>query len=1232
MQADGRAIRVFVSSTFRDMQAERDELVKRVFPQLRRLCEQRGVAWSEVDLRWGVTDEQAAEGAVLPICLAEIERTRPYFIGLLGQRYGWVPDEIPTVLVEQLGWLGDEAGKRSVTELEILHGVLNDPAGAGHAYFYLRDPAWVAALPEAERGLFVEPTEHGAARLDALRERVRTSGYPVADYGSPEHLGDAVLADFTALIERLYPATEAPDVDARADTVHTAFARARFGLHVPRPAVEGALDAAAAGPPLLVTGPPGAGASSLVTTCAARWAAEHPEARVLVHHCDAGADAADFRALAARVAAALDPATGYAEAMNALAGASPAAVGAELLRAATVDAAGRAALVVLDGVDRLDEGAPGDRAPDLRWLPPGLADAGGVQFVVTAAGPRARAAFDHRGWPVLDVPELSPDERRAIAAAVLAVGAKVLDPGNMAALVDAPGTGNARFLRTVLDELRQHGDHFTLRNRLDELTAAGSVDDLLELVLARYEADFERDRPGLVGDAMRALWAARHGVAEAELLDLLEPGPDHLPQRVWAPLHLAAEHGIVSRGGLLGFAHADLRRAVEDRYLPDDAPRRAAHAVLAGYFAEQPLGPRQADELAWQQAQAGDLPGLRATLADPAWAELAYTRHPADLRRLWADLGGDAGLAGVAAEMVTAYADVSVGAGTSGQLPWGVARLLADAGATDAALALQRGLVSTADTDARRRAALVNLGALQLQRGELDAAGDTFEQVVASGAPDDEYLAAALANLAVVRRDQRRHDEADAHFARADALHVGAGRLADVQANLSGWGELKRRRADYAAAHDLLRRQEQICRELADPVGVGRALAGQAVVLADQGLAAEALGALDEFAAIARAEGDLRGLTEALLSTAVTRGQVGDIAGADAAAREAEPLARRFGDPALLAKVLVTRASQAGTTGDWPSAEQLAREAELTARTAGVPADVALALGIVGTARREQGDLAGARAVHDQEAAVAAELGDPLAAATADANLGNVALAEQGFDAALAHYAAAESALRGSGNTAMLLPILANRAQIHHHHQRHAEALADYADAAVVAARAGNLAAASQWGQVAIQLAYQLGDVGRAEVVWGVLAGVARTTGDQPGLQRAVGEQALMLVNRGAFDEATVLLDEQESVCRALGDQVGLAQCVGNRAIVLRHRGDLTGSLACLDEQLRIASASGNGQGALIATANRGEVLGLLGRTGEALQALQGARATAAQYGLAPMVQQLDQMIAALQN
>jgi hypothetical protein len=51
--ADSRVARVFLSSKFRDMFRERDILVKRIFPQLRKLCEERFVTWGEVDPRWG---------------------------------------------------------------------------------------------------------------------------------------------------------------------------------------------------------------------------------------------------------------------------------------------------------------------------------------------------------------------------------------------------------------------------------------------------------------------------------------------------------------------------------------------------------------------------------------------------------------------------------------------------------------------------------------------------------------------------------------------------------------------------------------------------------------------------------------------------------------------------------------------------------------------------------------------------------------------------------------------------------------------------------------------------------------------------------------------------------------------------------------------------------------------------------------------------------------------------
>lgn len=47
------SFRVFVSSTFSDLIAERDALQERVFPRLRQLCQQNGARFQTIDLRWG---------------------------------------------------------------------------------------------------------------------------------------------------------------------------------------------------------------------------------------------------------------------------------------------------------------------------------------------------------------------------------------------------------------------------------------------------------------------------------------------------------------------------------------------------------------------------------------------------------------------------------------------------------------------------------------------------------------------------------------------------------------------------------------------------------------------------------------------------------------------------------------------------------------------------------------------------------------------------------------------------------------------------------------------------------------------------------------------------------------------------------------------------------------------------------------------------------------------------
>ena len=69
---DNRQIRVFISSTFRDMQDERDELMRKTFPVLRRKAAERDVTLTELDLRWGITPEESQSGKVVEICLREI--------------------------------------------------------------------------------------------------------------------------------------------------------------------------------------------------------------------------------------------------------------------------------------------------------------------------------------------------------------------------------------------------------------------------------------------------------------------------------------------------------------------------------------------------------------------------------------------------------------------------------------------------------------------------------------------------------------------------------------------------------------------------------------------------------------------------------------------------------------------------------------------------------------------------------------------------------------------------------------------------------------------------------------------------------------------------------------------------------------------------------------------------------------------------------------------------------
>jgi telomerase protein component 1 len=170
-----KTTRVFISSTFRDMHAERDHLVKAVFPELRESLQRDRIHLVDIDLRWGVTKEQADND--LDLCLKQIDTCRPFFVGILGERYGWVPQQFPADLDgKHLGWIQYHTGK-SLTELEMLYGVLNDPKMYDRAMFFLRDATFVSELTSEQQQVYCEgPTEDELRELAPADAEARAEG------------------------------------------------------------------------------------------------------------------------------------------------------------------------------------------------------------------------------------------------------------------------------------------------------------------------------------------------------------------------------------------------------------------------------------------------------------------------------------------------------------------------------------------------------------------------------------------------------------------------------------------------------------------------------------------------------------------------------------------------------------------------------------------------------------------------------------------------------------------------------------------------------------------------------------------------------------------------------------------------------------------------------------------------------------------------------------------------
>lgn len=220
-----RTFSIFISSTFADMQAERDLLKNVVIPRVEEELQKKRIRLEMVDLRWGVDTtsiekEDEREANILKVCLDEIRRCRPFFIGLLGDRYGWVPPvkRMKAALVGE-DHIKPEEGK-SVTDLEIEFGVLSSKEQLVRSVFYFRNPLPYAGFPKEKAALLSDAhnqslTEAEKAERKTALEKLKAK---IVFHFETQNLKDKVKTYTANWDEATYKVT---DLEKWGDMVYT---------------------------------------------------------------------------------------------------------------------------------------------------------------------------------------------------------------------------------------------------------------------------------------------------------------------------------------------------------------------------------------------------------------------------------------------------------------------------------------------------------------------------------------------------------------------------------------------------------------------------------------------------------------------------------------------------------------------------------------------------------------------------------------------------------------------------------------------------------------------------------------------------------------------------------------------------------------------------------------------------------------------------------------------------
>ena len=541
---ENRQIRVFISSTFHDMQDERDYLMKRTFPKLRKLAAERDVTLTELDLRWGITEEESKSGKVVEICLREIENSIPFFIGIIGNRYGWVPEknDLDGNVTERFSAVTDYLEHHlSVTEMEMQFGVLAREEDM-HAYFYIKEQE------EKDKQDYPE-------MLKRLKEEVRASRYPATTYSSPEDLSRQVEHAFSSLLNKLFPKVELSDLE-KERIGQRAFMNQLCMNYIKDERYYNALEEWLNDKDishLVITGASGLGKSALIANWIKKTQQVEQCFELVYTFVGQGYGTGDIVNLMSYINKEIcekyqlkNTLTEYRKSFR----------NTEMCLSNTLNQiqnSNRRLLIIVDGIDHII-----GHANCILFE----SDFKKIKILITKSHKRIEDVRFPKNTKQIELRNRNKENKRLLVTKYLRSFGKSLTSDQLERIVCNPNTDNTLLLRNLLDELICCGHYETLDSLIDNYIYQVDIVGFYQKLLSEYEKDFTQD---IVQKTLSIIALSENGLEENEII-----GSMNLKPIEWSQLFNRLYNNFQMPLGAIAYANTYIYNAVRSRYLDNN--------------------------------------------------------------------------------------------------------------------------------------------------------------------------------------------------------------------------------------------------------------------------------------------------------------------------------------------------------------------------------------------------------------------------------------------------------------------------------------------------------------------------------------------------------------------------------------------------------------------------------------------------------------------------------------